>query len=139
MPDGRVAFIDFGCTKRWDDTFVQDLNDHFRAVYHRDREAFLDVSVRMGFIKPRLRDEIDVPAFRAIFEYDYRPFLHDGVFTFTPEYVKEIWQLVKNPTVRRLTMPRHLLFANRWIWGLNAVLAGMRASNNFHPIIKDLL
>jgi predicted unusual protein kinase regulating ubiquinone biosynthesis (AarF/ABC1/UbiB family) len=139
MPDGRVAFIDFGCTKRWDDTFVQDLNDHFRAVYHRDREAFLDVSVRMGFIKPRLRDEIDVPAFRAIFEYDYRPFLHDGVFTFTPEYVKEIWQLVKNPTVRRLTMPRHLLFANRWIWGLNAVLAGMRASNNFHPIIQDLL
>jgi len=65
-----------------------------------------------------------------VMEYLYTPFKSKEPFTYTNEYVKKSYDLMmwKNPNKLRTGMPPDWLFLNRLQWGLNSVLAHMKAT-----------
>ncbi len=50
MPDGRIAFIDFGFFKQMSDTDVRQLLASTRATYEQDADALLGVMAELGVI-----------------------------------------------------------------------------------------
>ncbi len=47
--------------------------------------------------------------------------------------------LLKNPEMRKFSLPREFLFLNRLWFGLYAILTDLRASSNFHEIVREIL
>lgn len=129
-PDGRVTFLDFGCVKRFDGPFMNDLRALNRAIVMRDEEAFEHNLRKTGIVmdgRPYDRD-----ASWRFFDYHARPFARDEVFAFTSDYLKEAADVMAIGNLKRFNLPKDLVFFNRITFGLNAIFARLDARENFH-------
>jgi len=136
--DGRVAFLDYGCVKHFTPETVGWVKAQIRAIHHQDVPGLLEAKRRMGSLEPGVKAQGD--EIMKIYRYIHRPWLNDELFTYTPEYTRESFaMLVSNPAARAVRIPRDFIFVNRWQWGLNAVLANLRATHNFHQIIREFV
>jgi predicted unusual protein kinase regulating ubiquinone biosynthesis (AarF/ABC1/UbiB family) len=139
FPDGRVAFVDFGCVKELDGGFVSTWRRYLKAVLEEDRGAARDLLIEMGYV-------ISPDAFD--FEYQFelmrlisKPWLENGPFRFDRAYVSAIWSRItrNNVNIPRLRLPRDWLFVNRLQWGLYSVLAALETQGDWFTIMRPLL
>jgi predicted unusual protein kinase regulating ubiquinone biosynthesis (AarF/ABC1/UbiB family) len=142
-PDGRVAFLDFGCVKYFPSEMLGDWRALVRAHLAGDRGAFVAQLVALGFIPSG--DGFDREVLFDYFGYFYEPIQEDREFVFSRAYNARSFKQVFKPEgkfaglAQRLNMPRDFVFVNRIQWGVHSVLAHLEARGNFHRIERELL
>ncbi len=135
--DGTVAFLDYGCVKHIPDAMHGHFRDFLAATVDGDAQALTRAVRALGYAPAGV--EFSPDEWLKVEQYVQRPWLRDEVFTFEPEYVRGVWPLLlKNPEMRKVGLPREFLFFNRLWFGLYAILTELRASGNFHQIVKSL-
>ena len=140
--DGTVAFLDFGCVKRFDDAQVAQMQEVVRAVVRQDARA-----IWHGFVELGLFDVSDAPTPDEVLRWysaPFAPILGPQPFTITPEVVADIIEAEFSPTgpsgrlVRTINSPRDYVFLSRIDLGLMSVLGELRATANWRLIQAEM-
>jgi len=134
MPDGRVAFLDFGCIKRFEKSFIDDFKQMIRYYLEDDRDAVFRQCIKMRFIKEDQAHKVDRDWFWEFSEPYYRPILVDEPFEFTPEYCREAITQMFGANLRKLNMPPEYVLLNRITFGLNSIMAKLGAHENWRRL-----
>jgi predicted unusual protein kinase regulating ubiquinone biosynthesis (AarF/ABC1/UbiB family) len=148
---GRVAFLDFGCTKKIPDALLEGMKRHVIAAQTGDEEAFeracIDV---LGF------DRSDPESWQLYVAYTkmlLEPLILDAPFRHTKERARETIAFLvrggkkivfkgddKVPHMPApVNMPADYTFVNRLQWGLSSVMAGLDAEANWRRITDPWL
>ena len=144
MPDGRVAFIDFGMTKNIPGRAREAELGVLRAALELDAAAVHEGFAALGFFErddPRFDPGRLLAHVRALNEW----YAEDADFTITPEYLSrlmvdagdprsEYWDMMRNETI-----PPDSLFSNRMQGMALGVLGALRATANWHRIMSEWL
>jgi predicted unusual protein kinase regulating ubiquinone biosynthesis (AarF/ABC1/UbiB family) len=142
MGDGRVAFIDFGMTKKLDQEQIVLEQRAFDAASRDDPEAFRAALHDLGFVKnpskldaERLLDHMRVVGGWFVME--------DRELEITPRRVMKIIEATNDPRseyydlMRRESIPADELMGRRMEIGVVAVLGQLRAKRNWHRIARE--
>jgi predicted unusual protein kinase regulating ubiquinone biosynthesis (AarF/ABC1/UbiB family) len=144
MPDGRVAFIDFGMTKRVSRADLEAEIGAIRAAMEGDADGLHRRLGGMGFFDPE--DEQISP--EAVFEHFHDVtawYIEDREVTITRDLVARVlidfgdprsrhW-----PLMRRETMPPQAMLARRMEALSLGVLGQLEATANWHLIAREWL
>ena len=141
MPDGRVAFIDFGMTKQLDCDQIELEVAALAAVFDDDPERLRVALHDLGFLRdPRKVDaEQLMQHVRAIGGW----YMEDREVTIDSARVMDAIAAVSDPRsefyrlVRRENLPANELMGRRMETGVLAVLAQLRATRNWHRIGRE--
>jgi predicted unusual protein kinase regulating ubiquinone biosynthesis (AarF/ABC1/UbiB family) len=144
LPDGRVAFLDFGMAKQISREQVEAELAVMRAGIERDSGRLHAALAAMGFFDPT--DElIAAEAVQEHFEAAAGWYAFDEEFTIDREYVRQVMIDVSAPhsrfweLMRRQTMPPQTMFARRMEALTLAVLGQLEATANWHRIAREWL
>jgi predicted unusual protein kinase regulating ubiquinone biosynthesis (AarF/ABC1/UbiB family) len=136
--DGTVAFLDFGCVKRVDEPMRAVFGEFVASTIDGDAQRLMKAVQDLGYAPPGAA--MSAEEWLKVEQYVQRPWLRDEEFTFEPAFIRGIWPLLlKNPEMRKFSLPREFLFLNRLWFGLYAILTDLRARSNYHEIVRDLL
>ena len=141
MGDGRVAFLDFGMTKRLDAEQIELEQRAIDAASRRDPDALREALHELGFVKnpskfdaERLMDHV-----MAVGGW----YMEDRDVELTPERVMKVIESTSDPRseyydlMRRENLPADELMGRRMETGVLAVLAQLRACRNWHRISRE--
>ena len=144
MDDGRVAFLDFGMTKKLDREHLDAEREAIRMGMEGDPEGLHSQLAAMGFFD---RDDDQVPpaAVLAHFRDVTRWYIEDREVTIDKRYAGEVlidfgdprsehWELMK-----RETMPPQAMLARRMEALTLGVLGQLEATANWHLIAREWL
>jgi predicted unusual protein kinase regulating ubiquinone biosynthesis (AarF/ABC1/UbiB family) len=142
MEDGRVAFLDFGMTKKLDREQILLEQRAFDAASRDDPEGFREALHELGFIKnpSKLDAERLLDHMRAVGGWFV---MEDGELEITPKRVMKIIEATNDPRseyfdlMRRESIPADELMGRRMEIGVVAVLGQLRAKRNWHRIARE--
>ena len=138
LSDGRVAFLDFGCVKRFPPRLISVWKRLTVATLKNEQSTLRRELIRHGFIERP--DVVDIDQFLAFIRTLCEPWLVDATYRFSPSYTERTWrELLDSPERFKLTMPKDMLFTTRLQWGLCALLADLGAEANWHRIMRRIL
>jgi hypothetical protein len=137
--DGSVTFLDFGCVKRFTAEQAALLGEFTQAAIEHDGERALRAGIAMNMFHP---DDLPTPdALAAWMSGSAQPFLAEGPFTYTPDYVAGVIRGAASPTGPHAAVVRKLrhdggdyVLIARLETGVNAVLAGLNATGYWRAI-----
>lgn len=146
-PDGRVAFLDFGCVKELSPDLIAGIKRYMKAALDNDWVEFDRACVEVLGYDPN--DE-SWDLYRSYTMELMVPLCSDQVWQCSPERARETVQYLTRgikglafkkgeamPTMPLVPkMPQEFTFVNRLQWGLASVLAGMRTQAAFRPLIE---
>ena len=141
LPDGRVAFLDFGLVRAVDPGQLQELQQIARALVDEDRESGRSALESLGILNRRT-PEIDV-----IWEHLRllnSPILEDGQVKIDRELVQRIAAAGFDPrspafqTLRKVGVPGIIITLNRMGFGVASLLARLEATNNWQAIMREM-
>lgn len=132
LPDGAIAFLDYGCVKRFSPDFILDLQALNRSLMEDDRAAFEVLLKKMHVVLPGR--PYDLAELWNFFCYHAAGFREDRVFTFTSEWVREAFAVMDPTKQTKINLPPDFVFLNRITFGLNSILLKLEASENFHQM-----
>jgi predicted unusual protein kinase regulating ubiquinone biosynthesis (AarF/ABC1/UbiB family) len=141
MEDGRVAFLDFGMTKRLTPQQIQLEERAFDAVSRDDPEGLREALHDLGFVADPSR--IDAERLMEHVKMVGGWYMEDGELQITPKRVMKMIEVTSDPRsdffdlVRRESLPADELMGRRMETGLLAVLAQLRATANWHRIVRE--
>jgi predicted unusual protein kinase regulating ubiquinone biosynthesis (AarF/ABC1/UbiB family) len=146
LPDGRVAFLDFGCVKVLPPELVAGMKRYMRAALDSDWAEFDRACVEVLGYDPK--DET-WDLYRSYTMELMVPLCSETPWQCSPEKAREhvqyltrgIRDIVKQgdgiPNVPYVPkMSQDFTFVNRLQWGLASVLAGMRTEAAFRPLVE---
>jgi ribosomal protein L7/L12 len=136
LADGRVAFVDFGCVREFEDPgFVARLLALTDAVTLDDRDAIFHALVALGVAQPS--EAYYHEATRWLLRAGYGPLVRDEVAAFAvPSGVRLRELLRRGWGVRGLALSAELLFLARTALGLSAVLARLGTRANWYRRVR---
>jgi predicted unusual protein kinase regulating ubiquinone biosynthesis (AarF/ABC1/UbiB family) len=141
--EGRVAFLDFGCTKRFPEDMLKNWRGLVTAHMSGQRAEFRERAVALGFLKTD--SPIDQNKLFDYFTYFYEPIEAKGEFEFSREYNARSFKMVFAPEgpfagmSKQMNMPRDFVFVNRIQWGVWSILAQLGARANWQSIHREFL
>jgi predicted unusual protein kinase regulating ubiquinone biosynthesis (AarF/ABC1/UbiB family) len=141
LADGRVAFLDFGMTKKLDREQILLEQRAFDAASRDDPEAFRAALHDLGFVKnpTKLDAERLMEHMRAVSGW----YVEDREIEITPRRVMKIIESTNDPRseyydlMRRESIPADELMGRRMEIGVVAVLGQLRAKRNWHRIARE--
>ena len=141
MDDNRVAFLDFGMTKKLDREQIRLEQRAFDAASRDDPEAFRQALHDLGFIKKpsKLDAERLLEHLGAVGGW----YIEDREIEITPRRVMKIIESTHDPRsefydlMRRESLPAEELMGRRMEIGVVAVLGQLRAKRNWHRIFRE--
>ncbi len=141
MEDGRVAFLDFGMTKRLDREQIVLEQRAVDAAVRKDPESLREALHELGFVKnpskldaERLIDHVMVVG---------GWYIEDREYEVSSQRVMKVIESTSDPRseyfdlVRRESVPADELMGRRMETGVLAVLAQLRAKRNWHRIMRE--
>jgi predicted unusual protein kinase regulating ubiquinone biosynthesis (AarF/ABC1/UbiB family) len=129
-PGGRVAVLDYGCTRDFAPAFVSKLAALTHAVQADRREDLHRAFVDLGLVRDRRRYDFETA--RALVRSFYGPMLRDEVLVIAPGEAMTFSGIVRSKReLMKLTLPGEFLFLFRIRFGLMSVLARMGARANW--------
>ena len=142
MDDGRVAFLDFGMTKKLDREQILLEQRAFDAASRNDPEAFRQALHDLGFVKKpsKLDAERLLEHMRVVGGWFV---MEDRELEITPRRVMKIIESTNDPRseyfdlMRRESIPAEELMGRRMEIGVVAVLGQLRAKRNWHRIVRE--
>jgi predicted unusual protein kinase regulating ubiquinone biosynthesis (AarF/ABC1/UbiB family) len=141
MEDGRVAFLDFGMTKRLSPEQIQLEQRAVDAAGRDDPEALRQALHDLGFVSDPSR--IDAERLMEHVKMVGGWYMEDAEVEITPRRVMKMIEVTSDPRsdfydlVRRESVPADELMGRRMETGLLAVLAQLHASANWHRIMRE--
>jgi predicted unusual protein kinase regulating ubiquinone biosynthesis (AarF/ABC1/UbiB family) len=141
MPDGRVAFLDFGMTKQLDSDQIELEVAALAAVFDDDPERLRLALHDLGFLRDPKKVDAEqlMQHVRAIGGW----YMEDADVTIDSARVMDAIAAVSDPRsefyrlVRRENLPANELMGRRMETGVLAVLAQLRATRNWHRIGRE--
>jgi predicted unusual protein kinase regulating ubiquinone biosynthesis (AarF/ABC1/UbiB family) len=144
MDDGRVAFLDFGMTRKVPRDWVEREREVFRCALDGDAQGLYDGLVGLGFYSPEdpeVTPERVLAHFRAVTAW----YGGDREVTLDPDYVREVLIDIGDmrsehwPLMRRATIPPERMLATRMEALTLGVLGQLRARANWYRIAREWL
>jgi predicted unusual protein kinase regulating ubiquinone biosynthesis (AarF/ABC1/UbiB family) len=141
MEDGRVAFLDFGMTKRLTPQQIQLEQRAVDAAGRDDPEGLREALHDLGFVSDPGR--VDAERLMEHVKMVGGWYLEDAEVQITPKRVMKMIEVTSDPRsdffdlVRRESLPADELMGRRMETGLLAVLAQLRATANWHRIMRE--
>jgi predicted unusual protein kinase regulating ubiquinone biosynthesis (AarF/ABC1/UbiB family) len=141
MDDGRVAFLDFGMTKKLTPQQIQLEQRAVDAAGRDDPEALRDALHDLGFVNDPSR--VDAERLMEHVKMVGGWYLDDAEVRISPRRVMKMIEVTSDPRsdfydlVRRESLPADELMGRRMETGLLAVLAQLRATANWHRIMRE--
>ncbi len=141
MEDGRVAFLDFGMTKRLTDQQIQLEQRAVDAAGRDDPEGLREALHDLGFISDP--SKVDAERLMEHVKMVGGWYLEDKETQITSRRVMKMIEVTSDPRsdffdlVRRESLPADELMGRRMETGLLAVLAQLRATANWHRIMRE--
>jgi predicted unusual protein kinase regulating ubiquinone biosynthesis (AarF/ABC1/UbiB family) len=141
MEDGRVAFLDFGMTKRLTPQQIQLEQRAVDAAGRDDPEGLREALHDLGFVSDTSR--VDAERLMDHVKMVGGWYLEDGEVRITPKRVMKMIEVTSDPRsdffdlVRKESLPADELMGRRMETGLLAVLAQLRATANWHRIMRE--
>lgn len=137
LPDGRIAVVDFGCTREFEPGFVGRLAALTQAVMDADparmHRALVDLGLDPG-------TAYDRESTRRLLRALLGPLAHDEALAFdlgaeitVREALKGAWK------ARRLAVSGELFFLLRTLLGLSSTLARLGARSNWRRRLEDVV
>jgi predicted unusual protein kinase regulating ubiquinone biosynthesis (AarF/ABC1/UbiB family) len=144
MADDRVAFMDFGMTKRIPPDQIEREQAVIRAGLEGNAQALYDGLVEMGFYAA---DDPDVDPERLLAHVQALQgfYAEDREFTITRGYVAQVMMDASDPRseywdlMKRGTLPPDALLARRMEGLTLGVLGQLNATANWHRIVNEWL
>jgi predicted unusual protein kinase regulating ubiquinone biosynthesis (AarF/ABC1/UbiB family) len=141
MADGRVAFLDFGMTKKMDREQILLEQRAFDAASRDDPDAFREALHDLGFVKnpSKLDAERLLDHMNAIGGW----YVEDREVEVDAKIVMKIIEATNDPRseyfdlMRRESIPADELMGRRMEIGVVAVLGQLRAKRNWHRILRE--
>jgi len=141
LADGRVAFLDFGMTKKLDHEQIVLEQRAFDAASRDDPEDFRKALHDLGFIKnpSKLDAERLLEHMRAVGGW----YIEDREIEISAKRVMKIIESTNDPRseyydlMRREAMPADELMGRRMEIGVVAVLGQLGAKRNWHRIMRE--
>jgi predicted unusual protein kinase regulating ubiquinone biosynthesis (AarF/ABC1/UbiB family) len=141
MNDGRVAFLDFGMTKKLDREQILLEQRAFDAASRDDPEAFREALHELGFVKnpSKLDAERLLQHMQAIGGW----YVEDREIEIDAKIVMRIIEVTNDPRseffdlMRRESIPADELMGRRMEIGVVAVLGQLHAKRNWHRILRE--
>jgi predicted unusual protein kinase regulating ubiquinone biosynthesis (AarF/ABC1/UbiB family) len=141
MDDGRVAFLDFGMTKRLSEGQIMLEQRAVDAAVRDDPDGLVEALDEIGFLRNPKR--IDAERLMDHVKFVGGWYLEDGELEITPKRVMKMIEVTSDPRsdfydlVRKEALPADELMGRRMETGLLAVLAQLRATANWHKIMRE--
>lgn len=141
MDDDRVAFLDFGMTKKLDREQILLEQRAFDAASRDDPEAFREALYDLGFLKKP--SELDAARLLEHMRAVGGWYVEDREIEITPKRVMKIIEATNDPRseyydlMRRESIPADELMGRRMEIGVVAVLGQLRAKRNWHRIFRE--
>jgi predicted unusual protein kinase regulating ubiquinone biosynthesis (AarF/ABC1/UbiB family) len=141
MDDGRVAFLDFGMTKRLESTQIELEQRALDAAFNDDPDALLAALDDIGFIRNPKR--VDAERLLEHVKFVGGWYIEDSELRISPKRVMKMIEVTSDPRsdfydlVRKEALPADELMGRRMETGLLAVLAQLRATANWHRIMRE--
>jgi predicted unusual protein kinase regulating ubiquinone biosynthesis (AarF/ABC1/UbiB family) len=135
--DGRVAMLDYGCTRDFEPEIVNKLVGLSRAVQEDDRAGLHAAFVDLGMVHPSQRYDFDVA--RGLVRAFYGPMLRDAEIAVDLGEAKQMREVAKaKRQLMKLRLPGEFLFLFRIRFGLMSVLARLGARANWFQLERSL-
>jgi predicted unusual protein kinase regulating ubiquinone biosynthesis (AarF/ABC1/UbiB family) len=141
MDDGRVAFLDFGMTKRLSPEQIELEQRAVDAAGRDDPEGLREALHDLGFVADTSR--VDAERLMEHVKMVGGWYLEDGAVRITSKRVMKMIEVTSDPRsdfydlVRKENLPADELMGRRMETGLLAVLAQLRATANWHRIMRE--
>jgi predicted unusual protein kinase regulating ubiquinone biosynthesis (AarF/ABC1/UbiB family) len=143
LDDGRVAFMDFGMTRRISPDWLEHEKAALRASMRGDAARVRAEMAALGFFRPDdgAVDSQNLLAYvRAFHDWHAR----DRPFTFSRDYVAHLVAMATPgsaawPLERHLTMPPETILSRRLETLTLGVLGQLETTANWHRIMGELL
>jgi len=141
MDDGRVAFLDFGMTKRLNPEQILMEQRAIDAASRDDPGALRVALDELGFLHDA--SAIDAERLMEHVKFVGGWYLEDRELEITPKRVMKMIEVTSDPRsdfyelVRKEAVPADELMGRRMETGLLAVLAQLRATANWHRIMRE--
>ena len=141
MDDGRVAFLDFGMTKKLDPEQIELEQLAVDAATRNDPEGLRDALADLGFINdPSKMDALRLMEHVKLIGGWY---MEDKEVEMSPKLVMKVIEATHDPRseyfdlVRRESIPADELMGRRMEIGVMAVLGQLGAKRNWHRIMRE--
>jgi predicted unusual protein kinase regulating ubiquinone biosynthesis (AarF/ABC1/UbiB family)/DNA-binding XRE family transcriptional regulator len=122
--DGGVTFLDFGRVGRMPPEFLELWRQLARAVLERDRARAISLLARMDFTQA---PDVSGEDLYRLTVANHMPWLGEGPFVVTADYVQSCWQLFRAQNVRRhVNIPREAVLWHQILFGVMALLVPLR-------------
>ena len=141
MDDGRVAFLDFGMTKRLDPEQIELEQRAVDAAARRDPEALRAALHDLGFVKNPSKLDAERLMEHVIVVGGW--YLEDREVEISARRVMKVIESTSDPRseyydlMRRESVPAEELMGRRMETGVLAVLGQLRARRNWHRIMRE--
>jgi predicted unusual protein kinase regulating ubiquinone biosynthesis (AarF/ABC1/UbiB family) len=141
MDDGRVAFLDFGMTKRLTEGQIKLEQRALDAASRDDADALLDALNDIGFLAKPSR--IDAERLMEHVKFVGGWYLEDRDLKITSKRVMKMIEVTSDPRseffdmIRKENLPADELMGRRMETGLLACLAQLEATANWHRIMRE--
>lgn len=135
---GPVVFLDFGCVRRFDASYVEVERNLARVVCDGARARFRDALLATGMVAKPTRFDFDLHW--ALLRHQHQPYI-DARFRFTKGYLSKLMDFSKpdNPNLRLLAIPPPWIWQQRLVSGLHAVLTRLDADGDFREVFRAAL
>lgn len=131
LTDGRVAVLDYGCTREFDVEFRNKLANLTRAVHADDREMLHQTFLETGMVRAGHKYDFDTA--RDLVRSFFGPMLQDQVQSI-PEGKAITFKAAARTKfeLMKLSLPGEFLFLFRIRFGLMSILARMGSRANWY-------
>ncbi|HYN37550.1 MAG TPA: AarF/ABC1/UbiB kinase family protein, partial [Actinomycetota bacterium] len=141
LPDGKVAFIDYGLVRSIDPGTLEHMLEIVQALIHEDRERGRRALEGIGILNRR------TPEIDAVWEHlkmINAPVLEDRDFKIDAPLVQHIATAGFDPrsdafqTLRKVGIPGIMVTFNRMSFGVASLLGRLEATRNWQGIAREL-
>src|SRR5918997_703081 len=141
MEDGRVAFLDFGMTKKLDPEQIELEQRAIDAASRRDPEALREALHDLGFVKQPSKLDAERLMDHVMLVGGW--YMEDREYQVSSRRVMKVIESPSDPRseyyalMRRESVPAEELMGRRMETGVLAVLAQLQAKRNWYRIMRE--
>jgi predicted unusual protein kinase regulating ubiquinone biosynthesis (AarF/ABC1/UbiB family) len=141
MDDGRVAFLDFGMTKKLDPEQIELEQVAVDAAVRKDPEALRSALHELGFVKNPSKVDAERLMEHVMLVGGW--YMEDREYEVSSRRVMKVIESTSDPRseyydlMRRESVPAEELMGRRMETGVLAVLAQLRAKRNWYRIMRE--